>query len=107
MDDNADRAPYQQLHQRTCTSIERCLKSMICDIHFSEDQQISNALNLSDYPTHDKATQAALILLTQDIPYCGDPPCNEATGPVRWRQLNRFGSTSDSAEMLLKFCLTP
>uniref|UniRef100_A0A0E0P6D6 Uncharacterized protein n=1 Tax=Oryza rufipogon TaxID=4529 RepID=A0A0E0P6D6_ORYRU len=38
-----------------------------------------------DYPTHDKATQAALILLTQDIPYCGDPPCNEATGPVRWR----------------------
>uniref|UniRef100_A0A0E0D1W4 Uncharacterized protein n=1 Tax=Oryza meridionalis TaxID=40149 RepID=A0A0E0D1W4_9ORYZ len=34
-------------------------------------EHISNALNLSDYPTHDKATQAALILLTQDI---ADPP---------------------------------
>uniref|UniRef100_A0A0D3FTF0 Uncharacterized protein n=1 Tax=Oryza barthii TaxID=65489 RepID=A0A0D3FTF0_9ORYZ len=44
-----------------------------------------------DYPTHDKATQAALILLTQDIPYCGDPPCNEATGPVLVAKPFSFG----------------
>uniref|UniRef100_A0A0E0P6D7 Uncharacterized protein n=1 Tax=Oryza rufipogon TaxID=4529 RepID=A0A0E0P6D7_ORYRU len=56
-------------------------------------EHISNALNLRrEEDTVTKANiEAALILLTQDIPYCGDPPCNEATGPVLVAKPFSFG----------------